>query len=204
MSGRLAYALAGTAGLTELDRGTFDFRIEIERALDRIGGDVRTWFDYVNRLRTELHRPLTETRASMTALDGSDAVTYIFLGGFFGKYIKTAHIRFEHGPTESGSSLSIDPPGANPYWGSIAVRNAILKGDAQFSKYSNPRWEKIICLDDAVERVKNDVLAQYDPEARKIDSETCSRIGGRLQVATITLSDGFAWVSVTWTSWLRQ
>jgi hypothetical protein len=49
-------------------------------------------------------------------------------------------------------------------------------------------------LQQGIDRVHRDILLHYDPEARKIDEKACSHIGGRVQIATVTLSNGFKWV----------
>lgn len=45
-----------------------------------------------------------------------------------------------------------------------------------------------------IERVKKDILAHYDPEAIKIDETLRCTVGGRVQIATVTLSSSFQWV----------
>jgi hypothetical protein len=50
-------------------------------------------------------------------------------------------------------------------------------------------------LKDAIEAARNFIGACSDPVAQEIEGETNQRIGGELQLATITPTDGFQWVN---------
>ena len=79
-------------------------------------------------------------------------------------------------------------------FGSPKVFDLIERGDSHFSRYSQPKRENVHTLATALERVLNDMAAHYDPEALKVDEDTCLGIGGRKQIATLTFLDGFRWV----------
>jgi hypothetical protein len=194
VNGQLAYALAGTMQIGEsVDQVAFDFDHAIREVLAQMSHSTTNWFTYLERVRLGLERPLAQAR-SCTPLDKTDAVTYIFIGGMFGKHAKGAHIRFEHGATQSTSETGAHRPGFNVRWGSKPVYDLVDGGDSRFYKFTEPKLDRIRSLATAVERVRNDILSQCDPEALQIEEETCAGIGGRVQIATITLSDSFCWV----------
>ena len=73
----------------------------------------------------------------------------------------------------------------------LANPELLNSGDARFAKYISPPREGIPTLSVGIERVRNDILANFDPDAYKIDETIRWRVGGRVQIATITISDGF-------------
>jgi hypothetical protein len=80
-------------------------------------------------------------------------------------------------------------------FGSNAVLSVVDAGeDQRFSKYTEPKKERVGNLLDAIERVRNDITAQCDPEAVNVH-DACKRIGGRIQVATIKPAEGFRWIA---------
>jgi hypothetical protein len=67
--------------------------------------------------------------------------------------------------------------------------------DQTFSAYQTPLPSpEQITLTQGIESAKNHIHVCSDPRAVEIDPETCSKIGGRVQIATITPSEGFKWV----------
>lgn len=70
--------------------------------------------------------------------------------------------------------------------------------DGCFEKYKTPSFRKLIrrqgaSLQEAIEAATNYIEACSQPEAKALD-EACGSIGGRIHIATIKPTEGFAWV----------
>lgn len=194
LDGRLAYALAGSIRFGSEDGVVLDLEIEMRNALTRMHHQTKNWFNYVSNLTSELDRLIAQAKASSSRLLRKPTETWIFVVGLFGKHSKSAHIVFQHGNESTESEQYLHPPGFNAPFGSKRIFELVDLGEGHFSKYTIPKRDAVRALSDAIERAKNDILAHCDPEALNVDNETCRGIGGRVQIATITRSAGFAWV----------
>ena len=105
------------------------------------------------------------------------------------------HVIFRHAANSTEATPYLHPPGFNHPFGSGKVLELVDSGDRRFRQYSEPPRNRIVTLAQAIERTRNDVRAQCDPEAMTVDELTCRGIGGRIQMATITTSHGFRWVT---------
>jgi hypothetical protein len=65
------------------------------------------------------------------------------------------------------------------------------RGDPRLAAY---KMESPTTLSDAISIAKKYIRAYSESEAHIIDPKTCSRVGGRPHIATITPSEGFRWV----------
>ncbi len=195
---RLAYALAATIRIGH-DSGSvvFDFPAETARAVNRLA--TRTWNDwtlYMRALMRSLSQALDSARESSGCTPDIPTETFIFVGGFYEKRQNSGHILFRHGTTSSEAELSLHPSGFNsPPFGSPAIIDLIDKQDPQFLKYSQPRRDAVFTLSEGIDRAEKDIRAHCDPVALKVDPDRCGGIGGRIQIATVTRSQGFKWVA---------
>jgi len=194
---RLAYALFGSIkiGLAN-DNVLFDFEQEIAPAVERIGVK-KNWWEYLATLVATLSKDLNEAReTSKTTMDSASTErgTYISIGGYYGKFQKLGHIEFRHGIHDTGAEPHSYPPGFSFPFGSVKIFDLINSGDPRFAQYSQPPRKGLTTLSAGIDRVRQDVLAHYDPQALGVDEVTCRGIGGRVQIATVTIADGFRWV----------
>lgn len=191
---KLAYGLFGTITLGESrDNILWNIESEFVRAVEQIGSRSR-WSNYLEALTTALYNSLNAARTATKLTLPNETGTTICIGGYFGKSQQHGHIRFEHGIHQSQAESHNDPPGFSFPWGNQSVLDLLNGGDTRFAKYSQPKRIGLLNLSDGIERVRNDILAHYDAEAFKLDETIRWNIGGRVQIATITLSDGFQWV----------
>lgn len=192
----LAYGLAGAVriGRNEADV-TFDFKLNLELIMKKVGDKKPpNWWEYLSAVTRDLNESLCLARQISPAPFAEGLETWIFIGGFYGKHQKCAHLRFLHGASETEGEPFNHPPGFNPPFGSPKIMELVNSEDPRFLQYATPKRERVSTLLAGIERTRKDVLAHYDPEALKVDEEGCWRIGGRVQIATITKSKGFEWV----------
>ena len=107
---------------------------------------------------------------------------------------KTPLPNFAHGLGASDFEPYLHPPGFDVPHGSTPVFQALDQEDQCFAPYLTPKRTDITTMALAIQRVRKDLQAHCDPEARRLDEVGCRGIGGRLQIATITFKDGFRWV----------
>lgn len=190
----LAYGLFGTARIGDSDNDTtmFDFRTEVNPVVTECPAD--NWWRFMTSVGETLTTSLNEARKAFgKPMDNAEKLTWIVLGGFFGKHLKLGHIAITHGLTESTFAPSSYPPGFSYPLGSLEVFKLIDGSDPLFAKYAQPPRLQVRTLMEGIERVRNDILAHFEPCARTVDPDTCGGIGGRVQIATIT-SSGFSWI----------
>jgi hypothetical protein len=195
---RLAYALAATA---RIGQGPglviFDFGIETALAFQRLA--VRKWSDwpqYARALMNSIHHALDKARTASGLSLATTTETYVFIGGLHRGRQVAGHIHFFHGIMSSEADLALYPSEFNgPPFGSRIVFNLIDGDDPRFLQYSRPKRNAVFSLFDGIERAEKDIRAHYDPEALNVDPGVCKGVGGRVQIATVTLSQGFKWVS---------
>ncbi len=191
---KLAYGLSGSVKIGNASDGVlFDFESQIVRTIEKIGRRIN-WVNYLTALKVSLEQSLNKFRKDSRQTFAGEFVTTISIGGFFGKSQKLGDIQFKHGIQHTEAELHNYPPGFSFPWGSAEVFQLVNSGDARFARYGHPTRQGINTLEEGVERVRNDILAHYDPEAFKLDEAIRWNIGGRVQIATITLSDGFRWL----------
>jgi hypothetical protein len=194
---KLAYGLFGAAIIGDpLDNVLFDFEMESARAFESADHTLN-WWQYLSAVCTTMEQSLNDARRGCgLPLDTHMLThgTYLVVGGFYGRFLKLAHIEFKHNQERSETELKNYPPGFSFPFGSLKIFELLNTGDPQFSSYSRPPRYGVSTLAQGIERVRNDIMAHYDPQALEIDRETCQGIGGRIQIATITLTNGFQWV----------
>jgi len=192
----LAYGLAGTIELGNHENVVlFNFEIEVPRAVERLSGiKHRNWFEYISALATEISNTVNKSLYGLGSTLSSPVDTWIFIGGLFGKHVKSAHILFCHGQTKTEATVTTHRAGVNPPpFGSLAILDLVNRKDSRFLPYSQPERDQVTTLSDAIERVRSDILAHCDPVALQVD-QACWMMGGRVQLATVTPADGFHWV----------
>lgn len=190
----MAYGLAGDVKIGESeDKVLFDFESEIVHSIDRIGRKT-VWSNYLSALASTLERDINDLRARSGQTLANEMSTTISLGGFFERSQKLGHIRFEHGIHSTVAKVETYPDGFSFPIGTEKLFELMNDGDERFAKYRKPPRTGLTSLVAGIERVRNDIIVHYDTEAIKIDETIVWRIGGRVQIATITLSDGFQWV----------
>lgn len=195
---RLAYGLADTVRIGQSpDRVLFDFHQETARAAEEIAETPpKYWWAYLTALMTELTETLNRKRWAANDTLAEETQTYISIGGFYGKHLKSGHLYFRHGIATTESEPYIHPPGLQPPpFGSQKVFEALATGDARLARYSSPPRQRVLTLAQAIKRVRNDVLAHCDAEARNVDQSAPWPYGGRVQIATVTFADGCRWVA---------
>ena len=194
----LAYGLAATIRIGQAAENVlFDFKKETARTVERLAlHPPKNWWEFLSAVMVELREALNRARSASNDTLAREAGTYIFMGGIYGKHFKSGHLYFRHGITTSEAEPYIHPPGSiPPPFGSPKVFEALASGDARLARYSNPPRQGIATLASAIERVQNEVLAHCDPEARNVDNAPEWPYGGRVQIASITVRDGFRWVT---------
>jgi hypothetical protein len=190
----LACGVAGAASFV-FNGQIFDFKREAAVAAEQIAGKrLKNWWEYVTALTSELGGRLTRLRESLGGRLAKPTETWIFLGGFYGKHQKGAHIHFRHGTTATEFEPQLFPPGFNIPFGSAKIFELLNSEDSRFARYSIPKRDKVFSVSTAIDRAKNDILAHCDPIALTLDETTCAGIGGRIQIATVTRKAGFQWV----------
>lgn len=190
----MAYALAGTIRIGDVaDRVLFDFDIATAN-VSRNRKPSGNWFDYLNAMAASLTNQLNDVRSASACSLNEPLETWLFVCGFYGKNRKSAHVIFRHGTNSTEANPYPHPPGFNHPFGSGKVLELVDNRDLRSRQYSEPPRDRIVTLAQAIERTRNDVRAQCDSEAMTVDELTCRGIGGRIQIATITISHGFSWV----------
>lgn len=126
-------------------------------------------------------------------------VLWVFLIGYFNDTPVCTHCRIFHRDQElAGIAAQNDLVvfGFCRSHGPIKVWSKLEDPqDETFSAYQTPLpASKQITLLQGIESANNHIRVCFDPRAREIAPETCATIGGRIQIATITLSQGFQWV----------
>jgi hypothetical protein len=188
----LAYGLAGTTKLGSGSELVFDFVAETALETARLSADGQTqWWQYLSVLTDRLCRSLNAKRKRPL---NQKEETYLLVAGLYGKHVKSAHIVFRHDIDSTEAEPVTHQPGYNPKFGSRTVLELIDKDNSYFSKYAEPKRETIRTIRLAIDRALADVHAHCDPEALNVEENTCRGIGGRIQIATITFTDGFKWV----------
>jgi hypothetical protein len=191
----LAYGVAGTARIGDgQNRTVFSFPDEIPHSFAAIKGR-RSWFDYLCAVASDLETKLNAARAADGKPLDKELETWLFVGGVYGKFQKTAHIVFHHHITESDKEVCPHPPifTFGPF-GSGKVFECIDGCDERFAEFIEPKRSAVRTVAAAIERAEKDVRAHCTPEALDTDPETCAGIGGRIQIATVTFTRGFEWV----------
>jgi hypothetical protein len=191
---RLAYGLFGTAKIgNEIDGILFDFEGQVSRAIGQIGSP-RNWWEFLSALAKELTDALKKVRVGLRNELDPESMTVITMGGFYGRFLKLGDIRFCYRDADNDGEARNYQQGFSFPWGSIKLFDLMNDCDKRFAQYAQPSRVGLRTLADGIERVRKDILLHYDPEARKLDEEVCSHIGGRVQIATVTFADGFKWV----------
>lgn len=191
---RLAYGLFGTIRMGEsADDVTFDFEPAIVRAAENVGRRS-TWPKYLAALAITLDKSLSAARSAKNLPFAKPDGTIIAIGGYFGTSQVCGHIRFEHEMNATKIEHHNYQPGFSFPWGHPKVLGLVDGGDVRFATYADPPRHEIVTLAGGIKRVRNDILAHYDPEAFKVDEGLRWRVGGRVQIVTVTSSDGFQWV----------
>lgn len=191
---RLAYGLFGTAKIgNEIDGILFDFESQVPRAIEQIG-NPRNWWEFLSALAKELTNALRKVRVGLRNELDPESMTVITMGGFYGRFLKLGDIQFCYRDADTDGEPRNYQQGFSFPWGSIKLFDLMNDGDPRFAQYAQPSRVGLRTLADGVERVRKDVLLHYDSEARRLDEKVCPRIGGRIQIATVTFADGFRWV----------
>lgn len=189
---RLAFGIYGKAdfGLAA-DRVLFSFKDEVPRAIQRITG---TWWEFISALTREVVGSLNGIRSQFANELSPKCETCVVIGGFYQGHQKLAHIGFKHlAPATTGEPYHY-PDGWSFPFGSLKVIELLHNGDQRFKNYAIPSRIGLQTIQEGIERVRKDILIHYSPEARALDPAICSTIGGRIQIATVTATDGFRWV----------
>jgi hypothetical protein len=191
---RLAYGIFGTAKIGSDDDGVlFDFETQIPLMVERMGRS-RNWWEFLASISAQLRESLDGIRSGRPDAIDHERGTFISMGGFFENHQKLGHLEVNY----KAGSTEVEPhnysPGFSYPFGSIKLFDLLNNGDPRFAKYAQPSRVGIRRLQDGVERVRQDILLHYDHEARALDASTCSHIGGRIQIATVTFAGGFSWV----------
>ena len=187
----LAFGLAGTVRLGHGSDISVDFEAETQRETSRLNGDLpKDWWRYLTELKDSLTDAVNARRRPLK----EPAATNILIAGRYGKHLKSAHLVFSHGISETEADIFTHPPGQNAKFCSNAILRLIDEPDSHFAKYAEPKGAAVRTIQEAVARALADIRAHYDEEAIKVDAEHCAAIGGRIQIATIDFADGFKWV----------
>jgi len=192
----LAYALAGTTGITREGNNTdvlFDFVCETTEAVDTLAGVRAKNLEQYARLMQEALLP-SLTQAKSVSGEVPEP-TLIFLDGYYNGRPERAHIQFF--PDDSDPQVSPDGlyPGRSIGHGSERVLELVYDNDPRFAAFAIPyRSLDSVGLSDAIDIAKRDIEVQCSPEALLIDEKICRAIGGRPLIATVTPTGGFQWV----------
>ncbi|HEX3683829.1 MAG TPA: hypothetical protein VHU83_14945 [Bryobacteraceae bacterium] len=134
----------------------------------------------------------------------------VFVDGYVCEEPSRTEIRFYHRHQDFdwqvGGSHDLSAWRKSRFYGSPRVEDLLFKtDDSRFDKYRNEACRRVakrhvsnpaitIRLSDAVDAARSFIQACCDPMAREIERDDYQRIGGQLQLATITPADGFQWV----------
>jgi hypothetical protein len=194
---KLAYGLFGTIRIGDaMDNFIFDFETEIVKAVEAIGRRT-IWANYLAALGAHIEKSLNDARRrSNNTYQNDDSLTAISLGGYFERSQKCGHLRFHHAIDTTTCEAKAYVDGFSFPW---AARSEIVElidsRDPRFLRFADPPRFGLATLASGIDRVRNDIAAYSDPEAYKFDETLRWRIGGRVQIATLTLADGFRWVA---------
>jgi hypothetical protein len=203
---QIAYSLTGIYALTPLgsEEVVFDFESEIPKCARALAEkDPPTMYHYVEKLCSLLRQSLGRVKrhrrnvyfpsGDQTEPPGATIVR-IFFDGYYKGEADRMYARFFHENQKLRTLVLQDDFYRMRGSGSLEVVELARGGDPRFAKYRIPAnsFLKNATLSDAIQIAKNCILAQCDPEARKVD-EICSAIGGNVHIATITHASGFQW-----------
>jgi hypothetical protein len=193
---RIAYGLAETIKIGDGQNVIFDFVTATATMATRVAEErPRNWWQFVVALTERLTEAVNHARVDSACTLSEEKATHIFLGGFYGKHGKSAHINFVHGVSVTEGEPYVHQSGfVAPPFGSRVVLGLLESGDSRFLQYATPPRSSAMTLPAAIQRVMNEVLAHYDPKAVEVDEKLAWTVGGRVQIATVTFSDGFRWV----------
>jgi hypothetical protein len=191
---RLAYTLAGPTIVTrgEPDEIVFDFVEEAKKALQRLPKNLNNVDEFAEAVGSVLYRSL----ALANNLDTSNWLEYlaegkptmISLDGYYDSEVAVQlELVFNYRPY---APYHIEQRGG---WIGSRTVNKVLR-DRRDPRLVSYRFEEPTNLSDAISAAQKYILAYSDPEAHKIDPDTCASVGKRIHMATITQANGFRWV----------
>lgn len=206
---QLGFAVMGAVGLTEdhTDKLVFDFISQISESAESLSNrKCRDLAGFVTRVC----RPVNEVLKSVKARgqlsryegtpeespEGGETIAHTVFQGYFDGTPAQVSARFFHRDQILQQPEIISHDGSVPFgYGSQKIQELIENEHPRFAKYKVKRSDSSDDLFRAVETARRYILACSDPEALHIDNMRCRAIGGHIQIATITPSAGFQWVS---------
>ena len=195
-------SIAGIAQLS-LDDGTpFDFRTVLSVAAMAVEQrPVNDLHSYAGLIVSQID-PLIGNFRSISIPGSKDAAgTSIFLDCLFPMKMPAQEtITITYGLTEVRISHEFSPIQTKRAYCSKKIWALLFDEDVSIpgwiSHYRNVcHGRKMSTLADAIDVAVALITAHSEPEAVAIDPEGCRTIGGRIQIATLTLTRGFEWVS---------
>jgi hypothetical protein len=189
----LAYGLASAAELGQKGAIVFDYVSETAEALARVAEHPPdAWWRFLMLVNDDLAAAANRVARPQNIVP---CETFLYIGGYFGGQLMTGMLHFRHHQEGTKGTPYPDFPGSPARtFGSEKIFTAIRKKDSRLAKYHEPVREDVRTLKDAARRIQNDVLAHFDPEARKIDGSEYWPYGGRIQIGSVTRASGFQWV----------
>jgi len=217
----LAYSLAGTVviGPKNSNEIIFNFYRELSRTIE--SGQFersrpKTLHELVRLYANDLHgrlcaamkeRPDTcfleeKYQRRETDRGGGFRIVQIFFDGYHRGVPSRAHVDFWHvnqklrKPDPFPDDLDVNV-GRVVGYGSEKVSSRLSNNSFKFRKYRLPRqnWtDRAVTLAEGIQHARDFIEAHKSEEARQIDEEMCSAVGGHIHIATVTRSDGAAWV----------
>ena len=216
----LAYALAGCVGIGPQTGPEvfFDFVSESAKVIESL--KATSFFGiqkYSQEVADGIAQKLTASVADANAKgietdypvipaftyqnERGHTIARLYAAGYYRGHPRWAHMRFFHSdqklerPTVETGVMS--PGNSLGYGSKIVAEHLYSTDDPLFSQYRTVRHSRVqerdITLSEALELVKQTVLAQASQQAKEIDPAVCRQIGGKLHAAVITRQGGFRW-----------
>jgi len=210
----LAYAFGGSVAFTDRENSDhilFDFRDEILKVIKSLRmTNHRSLKSYAGKIAVRLHeglaKALTNERMEHLKDEGTveqpALIACLVLTGYYEKAPSWIAIRFLHRKQTLIEPEIRSMPLVKGYrppmvYGSQIVAERIFDiDDPAFAQHRVPKVHDAenVTLEEVSEAAKKYILACADPEAMKIDPQTCAAIGGHVHIAKVTAGNGFEWL----------
>ena len=195
---QLTYAIAGPIGFR-----SFSFVTETAKAVEALKESraKSLWqfsVDLMRILSPILAKEKEEHLGDLPAeTRTAEADTFIFLDGYYDGRPKRARIKFHHhgvALSETEEDTAGQELDAGHDYGSVPMIRLLAEEDDRLAAFRPSRYRPDLTLQEGITIAANRIRAHCDPIAMTIDPEHCWAMGGRIHLATVTFTQGFAWV----------
>ncbi len=206
---RLSYSVAGTVELSpddESDDIVFYLLPALAESVTQAKRTSRTLTDYARSIAGPVNRQLADLKRRGTIRrypvrpsamrERGHTILRVYFDGYYRDIEARAYVRFYH-ENQTLAPVQVLPQetvcGGPITFGSSLVSNLLFTTIDQRLARFRKNWDTET-LAGGIEMCQSYIAACSSPEGRDIDNEVCSRIGGRIHIASITSTNGFQWV----------